>query len=188
MLCITGKIPPGQVGGALLGSASMVVVPVKGIIWGLCSFSSPPFSLSSPNSFHGICMHITVLSQELAVRLWRASNIVCLCKEMVRLCACAQMSVATCHVCAAAACSEVDLSHPSVFHRGSWISTLFSERNHSQLKSSQGLPGFLLLILKNESKPGEEIVFGPILFKGLEQKSWEENRWDIFINQKLRVH
>lgn len=31
-------------------------------------------------------------------------------------------------------------------------------------------------------------MFGPILFRGLEWKSRKEKKWDIFINQKLRVH
>lgn len=132
----------------------MVAESVKLIIWGLCPFSSPPFSLSSPNSFHSICMYIIVSSQELAVQLWRDSNVVCLSEEMLRLCVCSNEIAATHHIIAVAAYNEVDLSHPSVFHGESCISIiLFSKRKQRQLKSSQGLPGFLLLIyiLNNES-------------------------------------
>lgn len=73
-----------------------------------------------------------------------------------------QTSTATRHACAAAAHNKAGLSHPSAFHRGSCISILlFSKRNCRQLKSSWGLPGFLLLIyvLKSEWKVRKNCVW-----------------------------
>lgn len=159
---------------------------MKLIIWGLCLFSSPLFSFSNCNSFHDIYMHIIVSSHKLAVQLWGAFKIVCLCEEMVGLCVC---SNECCHVpvSAAAAYNEVDFCHPSVFHQGPCISILlFSKRSCRQLKSSQGLLGFLVLvyILKNEIKPWEAIVFGPMVFRGLKWKSRQEKKLDTFINQR----
>lgn len=131
-------------------------------------------------------MHIIVSSQKFAVQLWWASKIICLYDEMVELCV---GSNKCCHMPASAAAvyNEVDFCHPSVFHQGPCISILpFSKRNCRQLKSSQGLLGILLLIyiLKNEIKPWEAIVFGPIVFRGLEWKSREEKKWDTFIKQR----
>lgn len=164
----------------------MAAEPVKLIIWGLCLFSSHLFSLSSFNSFYDIRMHIIVSSQKLAVQLWGASKIVCLYEEVVELCVCSNKC---CHmpVSAAAAFNEVDFCHPSVFHQGPCISIfLFSKTNCRQLKPSQGLLGFLLLIyiLKNKTKPWEAIVFGPIVFRVLKWKSRGEKKWDTFINQR----
>lgn len=90
----------------------MVAEPVKLIIWGLCLFSSPLFSFSNFNSFHDIYMHIIVSSHKLAVQLWGAFKIVCVCEEMVGLCVC---SNECCHVpvSAAAAYNEVDFCHLS---------------------------------------------------------------------------